>query len=230
MKIGGIQPMTLIDYPGKVAMTLFTIGCNFRCQFCHNPDLVLPKKNPSVYNEQEVFNLIKSRGHLLDAVCLTGGEPCLQKDLLKFIKKLKALGLAVKLDTNGTMPNVLEDLLKHDLIDYFAMDIKAPWQKYAQVTTHRASVEKIKKSAIIIKSSGLTHEFRSTVVPGLHTAQDVVTMARQVKGADKFFIQRFVSAPRLVNDDWQDTKNFTYQELNQIKNKIKDWFKVCSVR
>ena len=140
------------------------------------------------------------------------------------------MGLAVKLDTNGTHPNVLERLLAQDLVDYVAMDIKAPWAKYGNIVTNKVDLEKIKKSVIIIKSSGLGHEFRSTVIPGLHTASDIVAMARQVKGADKFFIQRFVSASKLVNDDWRDTNNFTYRELNQIKNKIKDWFKVCAVR
>ncbi|MBI5254766.1 anaerobic ribonucleoside-triphosphate reductase activating protein [Candidatus Falkowbacteria bacterium] len=230
MLIGGVQPLTLLDYPGKVAMTIFTKGCGFRCRFCYNPELVIPEQYAKSISENDIWDLIKARQHLIDAVCLTGGEPTLQKDLLNFIKKLKARGLLVKLDTNGTNPDAIEQLLTEKMVDYFAMDIKAPWKKYAQVVGNAVDMAKVKKSAIIILNSGVEHEFRATVLAALHCSNDIVEMARQVKGANKFFIQRFKRVDKIIDPTLLNTPRLTLKELNDIKTQIKGWFKICGIR
>ena len=197
MLIGGLQKTTLIDYPGKVAATIFTIGCNFRCSFCHNPDIV--KGIARVIAMDDVLSFLGKRKKLIDAVCITGGEPTVQGGLKSFIKKVKELGFLVKLDTNGSRPEVLEKLLAENLLDYIAMDIKASWDKYPQIICRKVDLDNFKKSVTIILKSGLPHEFRSTVLPALHSREDIVAMAKQVKGADKYFLQQFQSAKKLVN-------------------------------
>ncbi|MFH0814594.1 MAG: anaerobic ribonucleoside-triphosphate reductase activating protein [Candidatus Falkowbacteria bacterium] len=230
MLIGGVQPLTLLDYPGKVAMTIFTKGCGFRCRFCYNPELVIPAQYVKTISESDIWDLIKARQHLIDAVCITGGEPTLQKDLLKFIKKIKERGLLVKLDTNGTNPGVLEQLLAEKAVDYFAMDIKAPWQKYSKIIGATVDMSAVKKSAIIILNSGVEHEFRATVLSELHSSNDIVEMAKQVKGANKFFIQRFKPTDRIIDPSLLNTPRLTLKELNDIKAQIKGWFKTCGIR
>lgn len=228
MLIGGLQKTTLIDYPGKVAATIFTIGCNFRCSFCHNPDIV--KGIARVIASSDVLDFLKKRQKILDAVCITGGEPTIQNDLPNFIRKVKDLGLLVKLDTNGSRPGVVEDLIKEKLVDYIAMDIKAPWEKYAKVTCRVFDLADFQKSVILIKESGLPHEFRSTVLPALHSKEDILEMARQVKGADKYFLQSFKPEKKLVNPNFSQEKSFTRKELNDVVLEIKDWFNVCKLR
>lgn len=231
MLIGGLQKMTLLDYPGQVAATIFTVGCNFRCHFCHNPELVLPdKKDSGVQTEKEVFDFLRSRKKLLDAVCITGGEPTLQKDIVEVCKAIKKLGYKIKIDTNGLRPHVLQRLINKELVDCMAMDIKAPWSKYEKVVGVKVDLDKIKQSVKIIKESGLPHEFRSTILPGLHTVDDVIKMARQVKGADAYYLQQFKVAPQLVNQDFSTEGKYTLKEMEEIKKQIKPWFKKCSVR
>jgi pyruvate formate lyase activating enzyme len=228
MLIGGIQKTTLIDYPDKVAATIFTIGCNFRCSFCHNPELV--KGIAKVIPEDEVLDFLKKRKKLLDAVCITGGEPTMQSGLFSFMKKLKKLGFAVKLDTNGAKPDMLERLIKAGVVDYIAMDIKAPWKRYKIVTCRDIDLDALKKSVKLIIASGLPHEFRSTVLPGLHSKEDILEMAKQVKGAEKYFLQQFLPAKNLVNAEFLKEKTFSKKALNDILQEFKNDFKVCKVR
>ncbi|PIR94249.1 anaerobic ribonucleoside-triphosphate reductase activating protein [Candidatus Falkowbacteria bacterium CG10_big_fil_rev_8_21_14_0_10_39_11] len=231
MLIGGLQQMTLLDYPGQVAATIFTVGCNFRCHFCHNPALVLPEKfGEGLKTEKDVLDFLRARKKLLDGVCITGGEPTLQKDIVEVCESIKDLGYKIKLDTNGLRPHIIQKLMKKDLIDYIAMDIKAPWNKYEQVVGVKVDLDKLKQSVKIIRESGLPHEFRSTVLPGLHTAEDIIRMAKQVKGADAYYIQRFRSEPELVNQEFVSENKFLLKDLEAIRNEIKDWFKVCKVR
>ncbi len=153
MIIGGLQKLTLIDYPGKVAATVFTVGCNFFCDYCHNPDLVLVKKTDQFpfMSEEEFFWWLEKKIGLLEGVCITGGEPTIHKDLPQFIKKIKDLGFSVKLDTNGTNPEMLEDLIKNNLLDYIAMDIKGPQEKYPKFSNLKLDLEKIKTSVELVK-------------------------------------------------------------------------------
>lgn len=228
MLIGGLQKTTLVDYPGKIAATIFTIGCNYRCSFCHNPEIV--KGIAKVIPEETIFEFLKSRKDLVDGVCITGGEPTLQPDLMNFIKKIKHLGYAVKLDTNGHRPDVLKKLISRGLIDYIAMDIKAPWKKYSKVVVRETDLEKVKESVLMIREAGLPYEFRSTVLPALHSEKDIVAMARQIKGADKYFLQQFRPAGSLVDPEFLSKVTYTKKQLTEIMQTFKDWFKVCRVR
>ena len=228
MLIGGLQKTTLVDYPGKIAATIFTIGCNYRCSFCHNPEIV--KGIAAVISEHKVMTFLKSRKDLIDAVCITGGEPTLQQDLIPFIKKIKKLGYDVKLDTNGHRPAVLSKLIKNGLIDYVAMDIKAPWRKYEKVVCRKQDLDKIKKSVTILKDGAVPYEFRSTVLPALHSEKDIIAMAQQVKGADKYFIQQFRPTRSLVDPAFLENMTYTKKQLNEIAQNFKSWFKVCRVR
>ncbi|MFZ5364864.1 MAG: anaerobic ribonucleoside-triphosphate reductase activating protein [Patescibacteria group bacterium] len=230
MKIGGIQTLTLIDYPGKVAATVFTLGCNFRCHFCHNPELVNIKKKSWTMSSAKVFEFLKSRGQFLDGVCITGGEPTIHADFLNFLSKIKALGLAVKLDTNGLNFPALKRAIDHQLVDYVAMDIKAPWEKYPVIVGEPIEVEPVKKSAEYLMNSGVEYEFRSTVLPALHPPADIIEMARQIKGAKKYYLQQFKPFAKIVNDDYRQAKSYTRQDLIKIKNKIKNWFDTVRIR
>ena len=211
MLIYGLEKNSLIDYPGKIACVIFLAGCNFRCQFCHNPELVLPEliaKQPSL-SETKFFDFLKNRQRLLDGVVITGGEPTIHNNLPIFIEKIKKLGFLVKLDTNGTNPAILESLIKERLIDYIAMDIKAPCvagsnpatqiSKYEKIAGTKVDVESISKSIDIIKNSGLNHEFRTTVVPAFHAKEDIIAIAEYVQPST-LFIQNFENPTNKIID------------------------------
>ena len=198
MLINGFQKMTLLDFPGKVACTVFLGGCNFRCPFCHNAGLVLGS-NPESYTEEEILSYLEKRKGLLDGVCITGGEPTLRPDLLPFIEKVKALGFAVKLDTNGTNPALLKELLDNALVDYVAMDIKNSFEKYPETCgLDVMELDSIKESIALLIGGKVDFEFRTTVVSPLHTAEDIEALAKEISGAEKYFIQNFVDSGELL--------------------------------
>jgi pyruvate formate lyase activating enzyme len=232
MTIGGLQKLTLIDYPDKIACTVFTVGCNFRCPFCHNPELVDSFRfdQRQIVDEGVFFDFLRSRQGLLDGVCMTGGEPTLHKDLPEFFKKIRDLGFKIKLDTNGTNPEILENLLKDKLLDYIAMDIKTNLVNYEKVVGTKVNLENIEKSVKIIMASGLDYEFRTTVVPGLHTEEDVMQIAEEIRGAKKYYLQQFRSSAKLLDVAYQKVKPYPTEFLNRIKDKIKDFFEVCEIR
>jgi len=246
MIIGGLQKFSLLDYPGRVSAIIFTKGCNFRCQFCYNPMLVWPievskskyahlkngeqqKVHPTI-NQDELFVFLKSRAGKLDAVVLTGGEPCLQKDLPEFIRKIKALGFLVKLDTNGSHPEVLAKLIKEKLVDYIAMDLKAPEDKYKTVTGVRADFKKVRRSVKLIMRSDLPYEFRTTVVPGLINKDDIAAMGRIIKGADKWYLQNFKSNVALVGRELEDRVPYNARQMKAMAEIGKKFAKKCEVR
>ena len=177
MIISGFQKLTLLDFPGPTACTVFTCGCNMRCPFCHNTPLVLGTAEEH-YSEDEIFSFLKKRQGLLDGVAITGGEPLLQKDIIAFIKKIKELGYAVKLDTNGSFPERLQEIISEGLVDYIAMDIKNCKEKYSLTAGADIDFALIEKSTELIKNSGIPHEFRTTVVRELHTEEDIISIAR----------------------------------------------------
>jgi len=278
MQIGGLEKMTLIDYPGEVALIVFTQGCNFRCQFCYNPMLVLPEgqdklkysprrivgvnsrpgvgaqKDHHLIEEGDFFVFLRSRTGKLDGVVITGGEPTIQPDLPEFIKKIKDLGFKVKLDTNGTNPEMLEKLItalpgKPRLVDYVAMDIKAPLNKYIKVTgldniypvqssknnfggilPEAELLHRVKKSVKMIMKSGLPYEFRTTVVPGLLNKENIAEMAELIKGADKWYLQFFKSDTDLINKDFQGKARFTEKEMKEMAEIGRKYVKLCEVR
>jgi len=197
MNIQGFQKLTLLDFPGKVACTVFTGGCNLRCPFCHNGSLVL---EPTIYSDatQDVLDYLSKRKGIIDGVCVTGGEPLLQSDLKDFIKKVKDMGYAVKLDTNGSMPDKLAELIGTGLIDYIAMDIKSSPEGYSLATGVEADIEDYKKSVDIIRQSGINHEFRTTAVKGIHTGADFDKIGQWLAGSRHYYIQRFVDSGNLI--------------------------------
>ncbi|MBN1870800.1 MAG: anaerobic ribonucleoside-triphosphate reductase activating protein [Candidatus Omnitrophica bacterium] len=201
MKIGGLLKFSLIDYPGKVAAVIFTQGCNFRCPYCHNPELVEPKRFRDPIPEEEVLGFLKVRVGQIEGVVVTGGEPTLQKDLIEFLKKIKHLGYPVKLDTNGSHPDVLREALRLNLVDYIAMDIKAPLEKYSRLTDLKDCTERISGSIQIIKNSPITYEFRTTLAPPVVPREDLFKMASLIKGTKKYRLQRFVPRDNILNKE-----------------------------
>lgn len=199
MTIHGFQKMTLLDFPGKVACIVFTAGCNLRCPFCHNAPLVTRTDPADRIDEDEVFAYLKKRQGIVDGVVITGGEPTLQKDLDDFIRRVRALGYAVKLDTNGTRPDVLAALLDEGLVDYVAMDIKNCPDRYAEtVGIEGFDLAPVRRSIELLRQSGVEYEFRTTVADELHTPQDIGVLAAWIAHAPRYFIQPFVDSGDLV--------------------------------
>ncbi|MDO8668886.1 MAG: anaerobic ribonucleoside-triphosphate reductase activating protein [Candidatus Buchananbacteria bacterium] len=231
MLIGGLQPVTLLDYPQKVAAIIFTVGCNMRCPFCYNPSLVLSSQIEKVktIKEIDIINFLKKRLKYLDGVVITGGEPTLQSDLFSFCQKLKKIGYLVKLDTNGLRPEVLKKILDNKLIDYIAMDIKGSEENYNQAAGVKIDFNNIKKSIALILGSGLPHEFRSTLVRGLHSSADVVKMSQLVSGADKYFLQGFRKNRNLV-DPYFSGRNFSSKIMNEFKDSASAYVEACETR
>ncbi len=194
MKIAGLQKLTLLDFPGRVACTVFTYGCNFRCPFCHNASLVLPGNGEGEISEEEFFAFLGKRRGILDGVAITGGEPTLSAGLYEFIERIRGEGFAVKLDTNGALPEKLRPLLESGLLDYVAMDIKTLPEKYDSVAGVRVNAEKICESIKMIRESGVPYEFRTTVVKGLHEKDDIVGVARLLGEGVNYFLQSFVDS------------------------------------
>lgn len=199
MQIGGFQKLTLLDFPEKVACIVFTAGCNFRCPFCHNASLVTHIDNSAAITEEEILEYLRKRKGLLDGVCITGGEPLLHKDIEDFIVKIKQEGFAVKLDTNGSFPERLISLVEKGLVDYVAMDIKNCKEKYLETAgVDTFEIENIEKSIDFLLKGKVPYEFRTTVVDGLHTTQDIVLIAQRIKGAKKYFLQNFVDSGDII--------------------------------
>jgi pyruvate formate lyase activating enzyme len=218
MKIAGLVRSSLIDYPGGVAAVVFTQGCNFRCGFCHNPDLISlqPQASSIPLSETDFLDFLEKRIGKLDGVVITGGEPLIQPDIEEFIVKIKALGFAVKLDTNGSNPKKLSTLITNKLIDYIAMDIKGPLAKYADICAY-PNTKVIQRSVKIIIDSGLPYEFRTTVLPAYHEARDFVQIGELIKGASVYTIQGF--RPQITLDPvLADAKPFSTEELKKFSD------------
>ncbi len=240
MLIGGLQKLSLIDYPDQVATIVFTQGCNFRCHFCYNPQLVVPapsqhtgagpQKDYSLMSEDSLFGFLEKRKGKLDAVVVTGGEPTMHQDLPEFLQKIKDLGYLVKLDTNGTNPEIIQNLIKQKLVDYIAMDIKGSLDKYEKITGVKVSLENIKKSIIMIKTSGLPYEFRSTIMPEFHTQADIKKMGELIKNADKWFLQKFKSNIDLIDGEFKNKKSYTDVEMKELCEIGKQYVKFCDIR
>ncbi len=202
MIFNGFQKLTLLDFPGKTACTLFTAGCNFRCPFCHNASLVTHIENYETYSEEEILSFLKKRQGLLDGVCITGGEPLLQKDIESFLIKVKELGYSVKLDTNGSNPQKLKELVEKGLVQYVAMDVKGSMANYPKcVGLESFDTQYIEQSIDYLLSDAVDYEFRTTVVAELHDTQDIVELAKRIKGAKRYFLQQFVDSGDLIGQN-----------------------------
>jgi pyruvate formate lyase activating enzyme len=214
MKIAGLVKSSLIDYPSKISAVIFTQGCNFRCGFCHNPDLIDIKPPASSYSEIDILNFLKTRVGKLDGVVITGGEPLIQPDVLDFIAKIKKLGFLVKLDTNGSNPVLLNEIINKKLVDYIAMDIKGPLDKYKQICGY-SNTKFIQESIKIIKQSSLNYEFRTTVLPYYHEISDFNKVGKLISGATNYTIQGF--RPQITLDPiLHDTAIFSSADLGKI--------------
>jgi pyruvate formate lyase activating enzyme len=232
MHIGGFQRLTLIDYPGHIATTVFTVGCSFRCPFCHNPELVLGSGNDlsvQKITEKEFFDFLETRKEKLEGVCITGGEPTIQPDIIDFIKKIKERGFLVKLDTNGSRPDILRKIISEKIVDFIAMDIKNQLKRYDRTTGALVDKERIKLSVDLIMQSRIPYEFRTTVVPGLHSERDFLEIAKWIKGARAYYLQRYQETKILDPKLKKKTKGKSL-DLEKIMDKIKNNFGKMGIR
>lgn len=213
----GLQKLTLLDFPGKVACTLFTKGCNFRCPFCHNASLVVRTEEQRMYDNAEILAFLKKRVGILDGVAITGGEPTLMSGLYDFIKSVKEMGYAVKLDTNGTRPEVLKKLVLDGLVDYVAMDIKNSPEKYAHTCglPSNYDLSKIEESIRFLMDGHVDFEFRTTVAKPFHTEEDFVKIGEWIKGSEKYFLQQFKDSGDIIG---KEISSFNENEMGKFLN------------
>lgn len=222
MRIQGLQKLTLLDYPEKVACTIFTAGCNFRCPFCHNASLVTNIPKEGEITEEAVFSFLKKRQGILDGVCITGGEPLLQPEIENFIRRIKELGYAVKLDTNGSFPEKIKYLVREGLVDYVAMDIKNSLEAYARTSgTDDRFLEAIQESVRFLKEGTVAYEFRTTITKNFHNKSCIEQMGQWLIGAEKYFLQAFVDSGDLISANVQGCEEKEMKEfLSLVKNYI----------
>jgi len=215
MLIGGFQKMTVLDFPGKIACILFTYGCNLKCPFCHNASLVID--DIEEFSEDEIFKYLEKRKGILDGVCVSGGEPFLQPDIMDFLKKLKNTGLAVKIDTNGTFPEKLREAVENGLVDYVAMDIKNSKEKYPLITgIEGLKLDKIQQSVDFLLNSNIDYEFRTTVVSEYHTEDDMLKIGQWIKGAKNYFLQSFTDSGNLIGENLHAHSNEKMRQFEEI--------------
>ncbi len=217
MTINGMQKLTLLDYPGNVACLIFTQGCNFRCPFCHNSGLLDMNNNCEKIDEKEVFKYLEKRRGLLDGVCISGGEPLLQKDIVDFIRKVKDLGYKVKLDTNGSSPKKLKQLIEDGLIDYVAMDIKNDFLNYDKTAGMCTNIDNIKKSIEIIENSNIEYEFRTTIVKQFHDVRKLEKIIQYIGPNARYYIQNYQDCSSVLQ---RGLNGFDNEELLNIKNTL----------
>lgn len=229
MIISGLQKLTLLDYPGKVACILFTQGCNFACGYCHNAEMIPIIQDPQTqYSEKNLFEFLRSRQGLLDGVVITGGEPTLHEDLGEFIRKIRSMGFFIKLDSNGSNPIVLEKFLAEGLLDYIAMDIKATAEKYQKLVKNDCS-KGIFQSIKVIMTSGIDYEFRSTIMPSVHSVEDIHKMGRMIQGAKRWYLQNFRGG-KTLSRTFQHQRSFTQKELENFKEIAEEYVEQVEVR
>ncbi len=259
MILGGYQKLTLLDYPGKLATTVFTVGCSFRCPFCHNPELVDLRLAHNEESEKEFFAFLKKRKGKLEGVCITGGEPTIQPDIIEFIKKIKKEGFLVKLDSNGTRPDVLKKLLDQKLIDYVAMDIKSCLENYDIVTGSKVPAstrgddrssassrkdflttrdgstrgwdkDRIRLSVNLLMNGKIPYEFRTTVVPGLHSEDDFGKIAKWISGAPAYYLQEYREEQKILDPNLKKKTKGKTIDLEKIKKNIESNFGKVEIR
>lgn len=213
MNIAGLQKMTLLDFPGRIACTVFLPGCNLRCPFCHNASLVLPEREKDIITQDALLQFLASRQKKLDGVCVTGGEPTLYIDLPQLLAQIKSMGFQVKLDTNGTNPKMLRQILDNGLCDYVAMDIKNSPEKYTATCGGIDVLEQVRESAALLMEGRTDYEFRTTVMHPYHTPQDLTAIGRWLTGAKRYFIQNFVDSGDLLSSDCEGLSEHEMKEL-----------------
>ena len=234
MIICGLQKTTLLDFPEKTACTVFTGGCNFSCPFCHNASLVVDNIFEEVILEDEFFNFLKKRKGILDGVCVTGGEPLIQKDIDNFMQKIKNEGYLVKLDTNGSFPQKLKSLVKNGLVDYVAMDIKNSPKNYGIAAgIPYIDIEKINESIEFLMENNIDFEFRTTAVKGIHTLNDFYEIGKWIKGEEKYFVQNFIDSGDTIssrNNEKCTFSGFSQEEMNDFVKIVRHYVPNAEIR
>ncbi len=228
-KIAGLQKLTLLDFPGKVACTVFTEGCNFRCPFCHNASLVTHTGETEGYSVEYILDFLKKRQGIIEGVCISGGEPTLMPGLEEFIRSVKDLGFAVKLDTNGTRPEILRHLVNEGLIDYVAMDIKNSREKYALTSglDENFDISKIEESASYLMSGAVDFEFRTTVVDPLHDTDDFQHIGEWLSGDERFFLQKFIDSGDVIG---RGLEAYSDEKMHEFLNTLKSFVPNAQLR
>jgi pyruvate formate lyase activating enzyme len=229
MKIGGLQKVSLIEYPEKICAIIFTQGCNFRCPNCYNPELVEPTLYTDCIPEDDVLSFLKKRKGRLDAITITGGEPTIQDDLIEFIDYVRKLGYFIKLDTNGSHPEVIEKLIRKKLLDYIAMDIKGPLKKYRTVTRSDINEANIKQSIELIMKAGIKYEFRTTLVKQLLNEDDILEIGKLIKKARIYLLQQFMPV-KTLDKEFQDCTKYSLEEMEFLRGKLINDIPVIQVR
>lgn len=228
MNIQGLQKLTLLDFPGKMACTVFTGGCNLRCPFCHNASIVVKPSKEGEYSVEEILDFLKKRQGVLDGVAITGGEPLMQKDIEDFIRKIRELGYAVKLDTNGTYPDKLKSLVNQGLVDYVAMDVKASPEGYPPaVGIGGYDISKIKESIDFLINGNIDYEFRTTVVREFHSIFDMDSLGKFIKGAKRHYLQQFKDSGDLIGFGLSAVPK---SEMDEMKKIMLKYVESCEIR
>jgi pyruvate formate lyase activating enzyme len=228
IRIGGFQKTSLLDFPDYISAIVWTVGCNFRCPFCYNKNLVLGKGDQ--ISEDEILSFLKKRQGLIEGVVISGGEPLMQEDVVDFIGKIKKLGFLVKVDTNGCFPDVLKTLFDNNSVDYVAMDIKAPKKKYPDLCGGTVDMDLLEKSIDLIKTRAPVYEFRTTFVPPLLIKEDIIEIAHWLDGADRFYLQQFKLFAPLVSSKMETVKPYDKKYLQETIDSIKPYFKRAAFR
>ncbi len=228
--IKGVQKTTMIDFPGKLAATIFTGKCNFRCPFCHNPELVLRHEKLPTIPEEEILDFLKERKNWLDGICITGGEPTLHKELIPFIEKVKALGLEVKLDTNGSNPEMVKHLLENKLVDYIAMDIKSDKEHYNAAIGVNFPIQIIEQTINIIRNSNIAYEFRTTVVPTFYNEAIAKNIGEWLKGSKLYILQQYNNEHAMIDEKFLKIFPYPEEKLYKFAELVKPYFKKVEVR
>lgn len=230
MKVTGIQKLTLLDYPGVVACTVFTAGCNFRCPFCHNAMLVLPEQiDNECLTDDEVFGFLQKRRGVLDGVAVTGGEPLLHADMPEFLARVKELGYKIKLDTNGSNPELLSEIIKNKLVDRVAMDIKNAPEEYARtIGLESFDIAPVERSKEMLLSGETDYEFRTTVVKGIHTKESLIGAAKWIEGAKEYYLQQFKDSGNLILPDGLSA--YDEKQMHALADAVRDYVPTVEVR
>jgi pyruvate formate lyase activating enzyme len=228
MIFGGFEKCTLVDYPGKVACMVYTIGCNFRCPYCHNPELV-DETVEVTYSEATILDFLDTRQGLLDGVVITGGEPTMHEELPVFMRRIKDKGFLVKLDTNGTNPKMLQQVVNEGLVDYIAMDIKSPLETYSQTVARPVDAESIRESIRILLSSSVDYEFRTTVVKSLLSPEDLKRIGETIRGARRYYLQKFVPT-KILNPQFKRKVTYTDEEFEEFRSMMSNYVETCNIR
>ena len=232
MNIRGLQQTSLLDFPGEICATFFVGGCNLRCRYCHNKELVLDPAALPLFTTPEALAFLQKRSTLLDGVCVSGGEPTLQGAgaLLPFLTAVKEMGLKTKLDSNGTKPEVIRKLLEEKVLDYIAVDIKGPWSKYPLITGKNMDTGVLKETVALLKDCSQEQEFRTTAVPGLLAREDFLFIAAEIAGCKKYVLQQYRPTPGVIDPSFCNGQPFSPEVIRQVADSCREYVQVVELR